>query len=505
MKKGRGNISIKLTNILKQTQECCNKKKCPKGTKRCKPSKKKKKKDEDEGIFGGMPNIKPTSRAIPMPQSVMNNITPVPNIPLPRQLPSYSQFRRPHAMYQRNDRPLQVQQGRGIRQPQTQPLTVSTGIQTARRQAIAQTQTRAKARTSIETQTQDIPRQQLTTQQMPPISVQRGQRLTTQQLPPISVQSGIRGRRVIATQTPKQLNFNTPPQPRPIPILNQAPPKNIFTEQPRPRPIPILNQAPPPIYRGLLDQQVPIFINPTKTRGVRSDREIRGSQGTADQPFNAEAATPNILDYEGILMRNAEEDRRLAQRRRQEMSERFKSTIKDIGQGTPRDDEEEKEQERPASPPEVIVFSDTDEELTTPQEEALTQQIESVKQLIGDEEVAMNQGQPGFVDDQIEQRETRPQIDDTPIRRGRPSRAAQAEVARRRQYFIDNPARNPYGYRLPHNEIFNLDPAEFNNFETNQATTTPQEVPMEDMRRFFPVIPATDSNRPTEEGASLFV
>ena len=43
MKKG-GNISIKLTNILKQTQECCNKKKCPKGTKRCKPSKKKRKK-----------------------------------------------------------------------------------------------------------------------------------------------------------------------------------------------------------------------------------------------------------------------------------------------------------------------------------------------------------------------------------------------------------------------------------------------------------------------------
>ena len=131
MKKG-GNISIKLTNILKQTQECC-KKKCPKGTKRCKPSKKKRKKDDDEdtGPFGGMPNIKPTSRAIPMPQSVINNITPVPNIPMPRQLPVYSQFRRPHSMYQKNDRPLQVQQGRGKQQStQTAVNTKSSETQT---------------------------------------------------------------------------------------------------------------------------------------------------------------------------------------------------------------------------------------------------------------------------------------------------------------------------------------------------------------------------------------
>jgi hypothetical protein len=139
MKKG-GNISIKLTNILKQTQECCNKKKCPKNVKRCKPSKKKrKKKDDDEGLFGGMPNIRPTSRAIPMPQSVMNNITPVPNIPIGTQLPVYSQFRTPHGMYQRNDRPLQVQQGRGVRQSrllkskssstQTTPtLTLTRGV-----------------------------------------------------------------------------------------------------------------------------------------------------------------------------------------------------------------------------------------------------------------------------------------------------------------------------------------------------------------------------------------
>ena len=106
----------------------------------------------------------------------------------------------------------------------------------------------------------------------------------------------------------------------------------------------------------------------------------------------------------------------------------------------------------------------------------------------------MNQGQPGFVEDQIEQREARPQIDDAPTRtrRGRPSRASQAEVARRRQYFIDNPASNPYGYRLSHNEMFDLDPTQFNNFETNQATTTPQEYPTEDMRRFVTSTPARD-------------
>ncbi len=86
-----------------------------------------------------MPNIRPTSRAIPMPQSVINNITPVPNIPMPRQLPVYSQFRKPHSMYQRNDRPLQVQQGRGVRQSrllktqssstQTTPtLTLTRGV-----------------------------------------------------------------------------------------------------------------------------------------------------------------------------------------------------------------------------------------------------------------------------------------------------------------------------------------------------------------------------------------
>jgi hypothetical protein len=325
---------------------------------------------------------------------------------------------------------------------------VSSGIQTARRQAIAQTQTRAKARTSIETQTQDIPtgriipkRPQLETQQLPPISVQRGQRLTTQQLPPISVQSGIRGQGVIATQTPKQLKFNTPPQPRPIPILNQAPPKNIFTEQPRPRPIPILDQPPPPIYRGLLDEPAPIFINPTKTRGVRSDREIRGSQGTADQPFNAEAPTPNILDYEGILMRNAEEDRRLVQRRREEMTERFKSTIKDIGRGIPRDNEEEKEEERPSSPIEVIIFTESDEELTTPREEdiQLDQQIEGVERAIAQEEdVAMAQGRAGFVDDRIEDLQPQSQIEDTPtrgVRRGRRRNADKSKVAQRREYF----------------------------------------------------------------------
>jgi len=252
MKKG-GNISIKLTNILKQTKECCDKKKCPKGSKRCKPSKKKrKKKDEDEGIFGGMPNIKPTSRAIPMPQSVMNNITPVPNIPMPIQLPAYSQFRRPHAMYQKNNRPYQTQQGI------------------------------------------------------------------------------------------------------------------------------------------------------TKTRGVKTDREIRGSIGTSDQPFNAPIPPPNILDYESIRMRNTENDRRDAARVLVQMvNQRIEGTIEDIGKGTPR---EEREQ---------------DEEEIKP----LEQQIVGVKQLIGPEEEPRNQ-------DNLTQG-SGAGISDEPIRRrrGRPRRVIRTEIA----------------------------------------------------------------------------
>ena len=454
MKKGGGNISIKLTNILKQTQECCNKKKCPKGSKRCKPSKKKRKKDDDEGIFGGMPNIKPTSRAIPMPQSVMNNITPVPNIPMPRQLPAYSQFRRPHAMYQRNDRPLQVQQGRGMRQPQTQPLMVSTGIQTARRQALAR------------------PRQAI---------ARPRQELETQQLPPISVQSGIRGQGVIATQTPKQLKFNPPPQPRPIPLLNDPPTPN---------------------YRGVLDEPVPIFINPTKTRGVRSDREIRGSQGTADQPFNAEAPTPNILDYEGILMRNAEDDRRLAQRRREQMTERFKSTLKDIGEGTPREDDEEKEEERPSSPPEVIVFSDTDEELSTPREEdrQLDNQIEGVERLIAEEEdVAMAQGQAGFVDDRIADKEqTKPEIniEDQPTRgrRGRPSNKNRAEYNRRINILAETgePTDLPFWdvLGLPDNQFKGYTNREYYGTEATQQADA-GSVNTEDIRSYGSVTPGS--------------
>lgn len=358
--KKRGNINIKLTNILKQTQECCNKKKCPKGSKKCKSIIKKKKRKKDEvGIFGGMPNIIPTSRAIPMPQSVVNNITPVPNIPMPRQLPAYSQFRRPPSMYQRNDRPLQVQQGRGVRQPQRQPLMVSTGIQTARRQAIA-------------------------------------------------VQTGIRGQGIVATQAPKKLKFNPPPQPLPIPILNQAPPKRIFTQTPPPRPIPILNQAPPPRL--------------TKTRGVISDNQIRGSQGTSDMPFNAPVPTPNILDRDSIMMRNEEQDRRDVARTLTEMArQRVQETIQNIGKGTPREDPEE--------PPEVIIFSDTDTE-----EEVLDQQIQSVEKLVDEAE---NQGKKGFVEDQIDKLEQSAQIDDEPpSRRGRLSKEQLREFNRRRQNLI---------------------------------------------------------------------
>ncbi len=417
MRKG-GNISIKLTNILKQTKDCCNKKKCPKGSKRCKP-KKKKRKDDDEGMFGGMPNIRPTSRAIPMPQSVMNNITPVPNVPMPRQLPTYSQFRRPHAMYQRNDRPLQVQQGRGVRQPERQPLMVSSGIQTARRQALKM-------------------------HQLPPKSVQR---------PPISVQTATREEGVVATQAPKQLKFNPPPQPRAIPELDKAPPKRIFTKIP-PRPIFKLGQVPPPRL--------------TLTRGVRSDREIRGSIGTSDQPFNAEAPTPNILDYEGILMRNAEEDRRLAQRRRVEMREIFKSTralvqlrekriegtIEDIGQGTPRVDKEE----RSASP--NVLFSDVTED----ESDEDTPQEESVKQLIAEE--VRPQGRPGFVDDRIAERERR-DIDDEPFRprRGRPTRediierVMREDIAERRKY-LEERGEDTSGYTS--DEIFRMPDEKFN-------------------------------------------
>ena len=435
MKKG-GNISIKLTNILKQTQECCNKKKCPKGSKRCKPKKKKSKKDDNrEGLFGGMPNIKPASRAIPMPQSVINNITPVPNIPMPRQLPAYSQFRRPHAMYQRNDRPLQVQQGRGIRQPERQPLMVSSGIQTARRQAIAR------------------PRQQL----------------TTQQLPPISVQSGIRGQGVIATQAPKQLK------------------KQELTTQ-QLQPINIQSQR-----QGLTTQLLqPININPTKTRGVISDNQIRGSQGTADQPFNAPVPTPNILDIDSIRMRNEEQDRRdVARDLVQRVNQRIEETIEDIGQGTPRiDKEEEKEEERPSSP--EVIFSDVTDDET---DEELDNQIEGVERLIAQEQdVAMAQGQAGFVRDQREQineREIRPQIDDVPtreIRRGRPQKKDQEEVARRRAFFRENDMENFYDYT--HNEVLNED---MTKYDYPQATVSG------DIRDYARVV------RPAGTAASSFV
>ena len=371
--KKRGNINIKLTNILKQTQDCCNKKKCPKGSKKCKPTKKRRKKEE-VGIFGGMPNIRPTSRAIPMPQSIMNNITPVPNIPMPIQLPSYSQFRRPPSMYQRNDRPLQVQQGRGVRQPERQPLMVSAGIQTARQQAIAR------------------PRQAI---------AQRRINRLSQQLQPIAVQTATRGEGVVSTQAPKQLKFNPPPQPRPIPILDQALPKRIFTEIP-PRPIPKLGQVPPPRL--------------TLTRGVRSDREIRGSQGTADQPFNAPVPTPNILDIDSIRMRNEEQDRREVARALVQMREkRIEGTIEDIGQGTPRVDKEEEK--------------DIEE-----------QQIEGVKQLIEDSDESLNQGQTGFVADRISQIEPPSQVSDEPVRavrRGRPRKEESEIIARRRQNLVD--------------------------------------------------------------------
>lgn len=262
--KKRGNISIKLTNILKQTKECCETKKCPKDVKRCKPRKgerRKKRRKKDVGIFGGMPDIRPTSRAIAMPQSIMNNISPVPNIPLPIQLPAYSQFRRPPTMYQRNNRPYQTQQAGTI------------------------------------------------------------------------------------------------------------------------------------------------------TPGVTQDRVKRGRSGTADQPFNASQPPPNILDYEAILMRNAEEDRRVASQRRIEMRDRFQSTLQDIGAGTPRDVDIEEEEE-----------------------EELEQQIEGTKQLIEDSDLAMNQGQTGFTADRIADLEPTGQVSDQPvrtIRRGRPT-IAEAEIIRRR-------------------------------------------------------------------------
>ena len=185
-------------------------------------------------------------------------------------------------------------------------------------------------------------------------------------------------------------------------------------------------------------------------------------------------------------MRNAEEDRRLVQRRREEMSDRMKSTIRDIGRGIPREAEEEKQDERPSSP--EVIFSDvTDDE----SDEALDNQIEGVERLIAQEEdVAMAQGQAGFVDDRIESLQPQRQIEDTPTRgttRGRPSKKDQAEVARRREFFRENDMENFYGYT--HNEVLNEDMSKYN------YTQPPASSDIRDYGRY----------RPAGEGASSFV
>ena len=153
----------------------------------------------------------------------------------------------------------------------------------------------------------------------------------------------------------------------------------------------------------------------TKTRGIQTDRERRGRIGTSNQPFNAPIATPNILDYEAILMRNAENDRRVASRRRIEIRERYQSTLQDIGAGTPREDREQDEEK--------------DEEIVD-EVKPLEQQIVSVKQLIGSDEEAINQGQ-------LTQDNQRAQIDDQPqrIRRGPTTLAERQIIDRRREYF----------------------------------------------------------------------
>jgi len=131
---------------------------------------------------------------------------------------------------------------------------------------------------------------------------------------------------------------------------------------------------------------------------------------------------------------------------------RIEGTIDDIGQGTPRVD---KEEERSASP--EVLFSDVTEDES---DEEL-----AVKQLIA-EEVAMNQGRPGFVDDRIAERERR-DIDDEPFRprRGRPTRediierVMREDIAERRKY-LEERGEDTSGYTS--DEIFRMDDGKFN-------------------------------------------
>jgi hypothetical protein len=283
---------------------------------------------------------------------------------------------------------------------------VSSGIQTARRQALKM-------------------------HQLPPKSVQR---------PPVSVQTATREEGVVATQAPKQLKRQGLTTQRLEPITVQSSQRQGLTTQ-------------------LLE---PININPTKTRGVISDNQIRGSLGSADQPFNAPVPTPNILDKDAIMMRNEEQDRRDVARALVQMREkRIEGTIEDIGQGTPRADKEEEKEERPASP--EVLFSDVTEDES---DEEL-----AVKQLIA-EEVAMNQGRPGFVEDRIAERERR-DIDDEPPRRrvGRPTmeedieRVMREDIAERRQY-LEERGEDTSG--VSDDAIFNM-PDDAFNFSDNRT------------------------------------
>ena len=188
------------------------------------------------------------------------------------------------------------------------------------------------------------------------------------------------------------------------------------------------------------------------------------------------------------MMRNEEQDRREVARALVQMAnQRIEETIRNIGEGTPREAEEEKEDERPSSPPEVIVFSDTDEELTTPREEdrQLDQQIEGVERLIAEaEDVAMTQGQPGFVDDRIEALQPQSQIEDKPTRRvklGRRSNADKRKVDQRREFFVERGM--DAEANLPYQEVLDYPDDAFDD-EKYEST------PSGDIREYGRYIPA---------------
>ena len=137
------------------------------------------------------------------------------------------------------------------------------------------------------------------------------------------------------------------------------------------------------------------------------------------------------------------------------MRERFESTLQDIGAGTPR--------EAIGTPP-----REEDEE---EEEDIEDQQIESVKQLIEDSDVAMNQGQTGFTSDRIAELEPTAQVSDQPvrtIRRGRPTLAESREVNRRREWYRD--VGEEEQANLPFREIQRV-PEHIFNFPNNEETS----------------------------------